>query len=276
MLKMRSPAKVNLFLRILRKRSDGYHELASLMQAISLCDQISYEPSSTDSLTSTSPLLPVDRKNLIWKAVDLFRKNTGRQQGLTIHLEKKIPLEAGLGGGSSNAATTLWALNLLFDTQLSKETLADWGAQIGSDVPFFFSQGTAFCTGRGEKVRDLPAFPATTLSLFKPNDGLSAAAVYGNLDLNDIRSSDPEELLDRFLSGKPCYMNDLEPPAFKLLPKLALLKEQIEVGGADAVLMSGSGTTFFAPIEFPKKLSFLYPLWTEKCHFLNRSIYSWY
>lgn len=156
MLTLISPAKVNLFLRVLGKRPDGYHELASLFQAIDLADTLHFTLSKHDHLTCTDPAIPLDNTNLIWKTVHLFRRKTNHQFPIHIHLEKNIPIQAGLGGGSSNAATTLWALNELLNTHIPSETLTAWAGEIGSDVPFFLSTGTAYCTGRGEIVKSLP------------------------------------------------------------------------------------------------------------------------
>lgn len=136
-LTLKSPAKVNLFLRIVGKRPDGYHELASLFQSISLYDLLHFTPSTQDVLTCTDPSLPIDKTNLIWKAVDLFRKKTNLHTFVKVHLEKNIPTQAGLGGGSSNAATTLWALNQLCGKPATDLQLSQWAGEIGSDVSFF-------------------------------------------------------------------------------------------------------------------------------------------
>ncbi|MCC5831888.1 MAG: 4-(cytidine 5'-diphospho)-2-C-methyl-D-erythritol kinase [Chlamydiales bacterium] len=236
-LTLLSPAKVNLFLRILGKRRDGYHALASLFQTIDLADTLTFTLSKEDSLTCTDSSIVQD--NLVWKALELFRRKTGLQFNISIHLEKKIPLRAGLGGGSSNAATTLKGVNQLLGSPLSHEELQNCSSEIGSDIPFFFSKrGTAYCTGRGEIVRELPAIEEK-FEIYKPKEGLSTADVYKALDLSACSKEDPEELLEGFIKGKPKYINDLEIPAFKLMPSLARVKEK--VNGT----MSGSGTAFF-------------------------------
>ena len=144
---MISPAKGNLFFRVLRKRSDGFHEIASLYTALSLVDTLSLSRAKRDAYNR--PEL-----DLVTKARDLFRKKTGICDPVAVHLEKRIPMGAGLGGGSSNAATMLYGMNQLLGSPVSEATLALWGAELGSDVPFFFSHGAAYCTGRGEIVRD--------------------------------------------------------------------------------------------------------------------------
>src|SRR5437016_5240820 len=131
MLTLISPAKINLNLRIVGKRPDGYHELSSVFQAIDLCDVLTFEKSEKDKFTCNISTLPNDKKNLVLKALDLFRSKTGLNFCLKIHLDKHIPIEAGLGGGSSNAATTLWACNQLTGQTVSLERLQEWSAEIG-------------------------------------------------------------------------------------------------------------------------------------------------
>jgi 4-diphosphocytidyl-2-C-methyl-D-erythritol kinase len=240
----RSPAKINLFLRILQKRPDHYHELASLFCAIDLFDTLAFAESKTDQFTTSDPALPLDERNLIIKACKLFRIKSGIAKPVSIHLEKKIPAQAGLGGGSSNAATTLFALNQLFNARYAEEELAGWSSAIGSDVPFFFSTGTAFCTGRGEKVRSLPALPPSVYHICKPDFGLSTPSVYQALDLKNTSGEDPEALLELFLAGKPCYVNDLEAAAFAICPPLKTFKESL-FDQYSSVMMSGSGSAFF-------------------------------
>lgn len=245
MLKLLSPAKVNLFLRILRKRDDGYHELASLFQTIDLCDTLELHLTDRDCLTCSDPDLPTDENNLVLKAVRLFRQHTNIKASIKIHLEKKIPQQAGLGGGSSNAATTLWAMNELFDRPVSQTDLKRLGAEIGSDVPFFLSCGTAYCTGRGEQLRELSPLPPMQMSIIKPREGLSTPLVYRNLDVASLPPRDPEMALAQFISGKPVFFNDLESAAFKVLPSLIDFKQNLLDAGFSTVLMSGSGSSFF-------------------------------
>lgn len=245
MLSLISPAKINLFLRILRRRPDGYHELASLFQAIDLHDILQIEVSDRDLLTCSDRSLPVDHTNLVSKAVHLFRSKTGISKKFVIHLQKNIPQQAGLGGGSSNAATTLWALNALCGNAKTAKELATWGAEIGSDVSFFLSQGTAYCTGRGEILREVAPLEHTSLWIVKPEKGLSTPLVYGKLNASQLKQRDPEEALSAFLSGTPRYFNDLEHPAFEVMPELAALKQKLFDGEFTDVLMSGSGSSFF-------------------------------
>ncbi len=245
MLTFRSPAKINLFLRILNKREDGYHNLASLFQALDLCDTLEFSLSGQDELICSNPCIPTDRKNIVWNAVDVFREKTGKRNPLRIHLLKHIPVEAGLGGGSSNAATTLWALNQLFQTNLSIEQLREMGEAIGSDVPFFFSQGTSFVTGRGETLTAMPPLPYKDVWLVKPQIGLATREVYASMKLALLPKRDPQFFLQQSYFSPDHLFNDMESAAFKLMPSLQALKNELLQCGFDKVLMSGSGTSFF-------------------------------
>lgn len=166
--------------------------------------------------------------------------------GVTVHLEKKIPQQAGLGGGSSNAATTLWALNQLLGTRFPVDTLTEWATELGSDVPFFLTRGTAFCTGRGEIMREYPT-PClkVPLTIIKPSFGMSTKEVFEILNAEQIPKREPEEDLKRIGQGDPLFYNDLEAPAFVMNPSLKLLKEQLQECGYSAVCMSGTGSAFF-------------------------------
>jgi 4-diphosphocytidyl-2-C-methyl-D-erythritol kinase len=273
-IQLLSPAKINLFLRILKKRTDGFHELASLFQAIDLSDKLEFSLSTQDILTCNNPHIPVDSRNLILKAVELFRKKTGIKFAVEVKLEKNIPHEAGLGGGSGNAATTLWALNQLLQKPASLEDLISWSAELGSDITFFLSEGTAFCTGRGELIENLKPFAKQKLWIAKPAEGLSTALVFNNLNLNTLENRDPLKILEHFAT-KPEYFNDLEETAFKLSPSLREYKENLLELGFENVCLSGSGTAFFClgqpPIENLSKEFTLIPV-----SFINRTKDHWY
>lgn len=241
----RSPAKLNLFLSVIGKRADGYHELASLFQAIDLSDTLSFDFASEDRFTCSDPSLPLDSSNLVVKALDLFRKKTGLHFPVNIHLEKKIPSEAGLGGGSSNAATTLFALNSMANFAYSEQQLQMWSAEIGSDMAFFFSKGTACCTGRGELVRDLPKIEFEELTITKPLIGLSTPKVFAFLNLASLKKRDIDFYLKEFYEGKHQFFNDLEDAAFRAEPKLIQFKNRLLQSGFTDVHMTGSGTAFF-------------------------------
>jgi len=245
MLSLSSPAKINLFLRILGRRADGYHELASLFQAIELADTLHFEKNSKNSLTCSDPALPVDESNLIVKAQRLFQRKTGIMESFAIHLEKRIPVQAGLGGGSSNAASTLWGLNTLSGYPATEQQLCEWGSELGSDVSFFLSSGTAYCTGRGEIVTSLDPLPSQSLNIIKPPKGLSTIEVYKNLNPVTLSQIDPNQIVVSFYQNNPIYINDLESSAFALMPELAILKQKLKNSGYSTVLMSGSGSSLF-------------------------------
>lgn len=272
MITYHSPAKINLFLKIVRRRDDGYHELASLFQTVSLFDTLSFERSEIeDCLTCSDPHIPVDDRNLVMKALNLFRKRTGLDFFVTINLEKHIPSEAGLGGGSSNAATTLWALNEMSGNPASVLELKQWGAELGSDVPFFLSTGTAYCQGRGEVMKELsPLKMSPKLVLAKPSFGMSTVEVYRHLDVSKLPKRDAANDLNAFLSGNYTFYNDLEEPAFRLTPELLGFKKSLQ---AEHVLMSGSGAAFFCvgdDIKIPSSC------WQASVSPVNRKESAWY
>ncbi|KAK2441651.1 4-(cytidine 5'-diphospho)-2-C-methyl-D-erythritol kinase [Trifolium repens] len=287
-----SPCKINVFLRITNKREDGYHDLASLFHVISLGDIIKFSlsPSNTkDALSTNVSGVPLDDRNLIIKALNLYRKKTGTENFFWIHLDKRVPTGAGLGGGSSNAATALWAANQFNGCPATEKELQEWSSEIGSDVPFFFSQGAAYCTGRGEIVQDIPPLVTSNIPmvLIKPPQACSTVEVYKRLRLDQTSNIDPSILLERIstngISQDVC-INDLEPPAFEVLPSLKRLKQRITAAGRgeyDAVFMSGSGSTIVG-IGSPDPPQFVYDedeyrdVFLSDAYFLTRETNEWY
>lgn len=274
MLSLKSPAKINLFLRVIGRRPDGYHELASLFQTIDLHDTISFIEADKDVLRCNDPSLATTEANLVARARQLFKQKTGIERFFSIHLEKQIPMQAGLGGGSSNAATTLWALNQLCGRPASEMELASWGSELGSDVSFFLSTGTAYCTGRGEILQSFPSLEQQNLLIVKPSQGLSTPQVYGKLDFSQLNPQDPKAALASFFLGNPLYFNDLEIPAFQVMPELATLKEKLVGLGFSTVLMSGSGSSFFCLGE--GNVSDLSGLQMFPTCYINRKPGHWY
>lgn len=257
-----SPAKINLFLKIVGKRPDGYHELSSLFQTISLGDTLDIEFNEEDLFTCNDPSLPTDGSNLVSKAIQLYRKKTGASAKFKVHLNKCIPSQAGLGGGSSNAATVLWAINQMMGAPATTKELQIWAAEIGSDVPFFFSLGTAHCTGRGEHVCNLPTFSSRACLIVKPQIGSSTPEVYRRLKLESLQSPQSD------------YFNDLEQPAFEVSSTLRELKNGLLKGGFETVLMTGSGSAFFCLGSgcLPPDPD----LFSHLATFINRSPLTWY
>ena len=253
-----SPCKVNLLLNVLGRRPDGYHELETVIQPLPLCERLELERAASGvQLTCDHPALPVDATNLVHRAATAFLKSAGVSDGVRIHLAKKIPLAAGLGGGSGNAATTLLGLNELFGQPLTPAQVNELAATLGSDVPFFLQSRPALATGRGERVEALEPFPAlrgATMVLIHPGFGISTPWAYQRLsDFPDALNGRPgraRELLallqdaDLTAAGRAFY-NSLEAPALRKYPVLALYQEFFKANGAAAALMSGSGSTTF-------------------------------
>ncbi len=256
-----SPCKVNLILNILGKRPDGFHELETVMHPVPLHDEITLAQKGVEIvLTCNDASLPTDSKNLVWRAADKFRQQAKISDGLQIHLEKKIPVAAGLGGGSGNAATTLLGLNELFGNPLAPAELHQIAASLGSDIPFFLQSNPALGLGRGEQVQSLSAFPAVRgfyILLAHPGFGISTPWAYAELQkfpeaLNG-RPGRAQRLIDLLntsdlKTAASEFYNSLEAPALKKYPLLQLFQDFFRENGA-ITLMSGSGSTTFALIE---------------------------
>ena len=254
-----SPCKVNLLLNILGKRPDGFHELETIFQPVELHDVLSFSKISTGvQLTCSDVCLPVDSSNLVHRAATAFLADAAiTGDGVRIHLEKRIPMAAGLGGGSSNAAVTLLGLNALFGHPMSPERLSILAATLGSDVPFFLQSHPAVGTGRGENVTSLPPFRALRGSVFlliHPGFGISTAWAYqelarfpGALQGTPGRAQKLIALLnqDSLVNAGAEFYNALEAPAFLKYPILALYQKFLRESGG-VTLMSGSGSTTFA------------------------------
>src|SRR5262245_13426958 len=249
---VRAPAKVNLFLEVLAKRPDGYHEIATLMVAVSLFDTLEFveETSGTIALHCDDPSLDTGPTNLGNRAAERLRQHTGTQRGARINLRKRIPLAAGLAGGSSDAAATLAGLNVLWGLGLKSEALARIGAEIGSDVAFFFATPAAWCTGRGEIVTPVKLARPLDLLLVCPPWGLATADVYRNVTVpakpesgDEIRraaaAGDVEEM------GRRLH-NRLQPVAEKLCPPMMAWQKRLEQLDPAGTAMSGSGSSLFA------------------------------
>jgi 4-diphosphocytidyl-2-C-methyl-D-erythritol kinase len=258
-LTRQSFCKVNLLLNILRRRADGFHELETVMQPVPLCDQLEFEVSGQDlRLTCNQPELPVDSRNLVWRAARAFLDAARLDVGLAIHLDKRLPLAAGLGGGSANAATTLLALNELFGQPLRPSSLVGLAAGLGSDVPFFLQNGPALATGRGEVIERLASFPALRgrwILLIHPGFGVATAWAYRELSrfpqALQGRPGRARELVAALQSSDAsaaarCLHNSLEAPVLEKFPVLRLYQDYLRAQGAEAALMSGSGSTTFA------------------------------
>lgn len=257
-----SPCKINLLLNILGRRADGFHELETVMHPVKVFDELSFTRQATGiQLTCNERSLPTDSRNLVYRAAAAFLERAGIKEGVRLRLEKRIPLAAGLGGGSGNAATTFLGLNELFGAPLSPAQLHELAASLGSDIPFFLQTKPGLATGRGERVQPLDWFPAlrgAALLLIHPGFGISTAWAYQQLarfeDTLNVRPGRAQTLIsllqkaDLKAAGSGFY-NSLEAPALKKYPLLALFQEFLRESGAAATLMSGSGSTTFAVTE---------------------------
>lgn len=254
-VRVQTPAKINPVLEVLGKRPDGYHELALVFQAIGLFDELEFVRGGDglrfEIMESPSPLA-VDDSNLVVKAAKLFLKRILQGEAdVLIRLKKRIPLAAGLGGGSSDAAATLVGLNLVFDAMAPQTALESLAAQLGSDVPFFLTGGTAMGTGRGEVITPWEAAPEMPLVLVKPSQGLSTPAVYQSgkaLFSSGEKAKEFKNLLREKNLPKIAgsLFNSLQPAAIYLMPEVESIRKQLVERGALGALVSGSGPTVFA------------------------------
>ncbi len=258
----KSHCKVNLLLNVLGKRADGFHELETIMQPVNFCDELVFEHGGKGiQLSCNDKNLPADSRNLVFRAAENFLVAAKISEGVKIHLEKKIPLAAGLGGGSGNAATTLLALNELFGKPISDEKVNEIAASLGSDIPFFLQDKPALAIGRGEKVQSLEHFPALrgkAFLLIHPGFGISTPWAYQNLarfpeELNG-KTGRAKDLISKLqMNDWPAiadsFYNSLEAPALEKFPILQLFQEFLRANGSLAALMSGSGSTTFAICE---------------------------
>jgi 4-diphosphocytidyl-2-C-methyl-D-erythritol kinase len=261
-LKKKSHCKVNLLLNVLGKRADGFHELETVMQPVNFCDELTFERGGNGiKLSCNEKRLPTDSKNLVFRAVENFLVAAKISEGVKIHLEKKIPLAAGLGGGSGNAAAALLGMNEIFGSPLPIGALANIAESLGSDIPFFLQNKPALATGRGEKIQPLENFPALNgkaFLLIHPGFGISTPWAYQNLarfpEALNGKAGRAKDLISK-LQGNDwpgiadAFYNSLEAPALEKFPILQLFQELLRANGALAALMSGSGSTTFAICE---------------------------
>ena len=262
LLEKLSLCKVNLLLNILGRRADGFHELETVLYPVRVFDELILERKGQGiELSCGTPGLPTDARNLVHRAAAAFLEAAKVREGVRLELRKRIPLAAGLGGGSGNAATTLLGLNELFGEPLSPEQLQRIATALGSDVPFFLQDKPALATGRGERIQPLGAFPALSGAAFlliHPGFGVATAWAYlrlarfpAALNGQPGRAQKLISLLqtaDLGAAGAEFY-NSLEAPVLEKYPLLALFQEFLRDNGAAAALMSGSGSTTFAVVR---------------------------
>jgi 4-diphosphocytidyl-2-C-methyl-D-erythritol kinase len=256
-LELPSYAKINWTLEILGRRDDGYHELRTILQTVDVCDQLQFAVTNSDIvITCDHPEVPCDQTNLIYRAAVLLQELTGCDKGAKIDLQKRIPMGAGLGGGSSNAAITLLALVHLWELEVAPRDLFRLGSQLGADVPFFFFGGTGIGIGRGDEVYPMADIAAEHLLLVNPRVNVPTREIYRNLSseltspaaVNNMPFS-LEAAYARMRGAQWSLRNDLERPALALYPLISQVKQRLEALNAAVVLMSGSGATVFAVFE---------------------------
>ena len=262
---IQTPAKINLYLSIDQKRSDGFHDITSLMLSVGIYDTLVFmeEPSSEVKLhvveansllpqqTKNQACIPSGEDNLVVRAIRLLQTKTNTHQGIRIQLTKRIPSEAGLGGGSSDAAATLFAANKLWQLGLSRNELQELAAELGSDVPFFLTESnSAICRGRGEIIEPVSVPHCLHFVVVRPRSGLSTADVYRQCRVGSHSADQVEQLVQNLSSGQfqsvsNLILNDLQAPAEKLNSEIGTLKEFFSKQSVLGHMMSGSGTAYF-------------------------------
>lgn len=262
-INLKALAKINLGLDVVRKREDGYHEVRMIMQTINLYDKISISKINSEGIIikTNLPYLPTNSNNIVYKAVDLLKEEFGIRQGVYINLEKRIPVAAGMAGGSSNAAAALMGINKLFQLGLTKRELMIRAVKLGADVPYCILRGTALSEGIGEILTPLPAVPKCYVLIVKPSISVSTKFVYENLRLNEIKDRPDIDGLIEAINEKDLYgitsrlSNVLESVTTKEYPIIDKLKrDMIELGAMNAI-MSGSGPTVFGIFNDHSKAS---------------------
>ena len=252
-LTLPSFAKINLRLEVIGKRSDGFHDLCTIFQTVSLRDTITFAAlNEGDVLTCSDPAVPTAENNLIIRAAQALRERYRITKGMRVHLEKQIPSPGGLGGGSSNAAVTLLALRRLWDISASDAELHDIAAELGSDVPFFLVGGTALGIGRGTELSELPDFKCESMLLVTPDVDVSTREAFNGLNVQSLTNPESKRILQicRFEAesrgfAHSAMKNDFEESVFTQHPEVRRVKETLISLGAGQALLSGSGASVF-------------------------------
>lgn len=251
-ISVKAYAKINWSLAITGRREDGYHELDSLIQNIELCDELSFDNARWLSLAVNGRALPVNSRNLVIRAANALNEFTGKRRGARITLKKRIPIRAGLGGGSANCAATLAALNALWNLRLPESKLMQIGLQLGADVPFMLRGGLARMTGVGESIEFIESVRRYPILLLSPKQGLSTPEVYKRFDTDNcaFNAVDNAKLATALNNGdtgeiQRLCVNSLEAPAISMLPDVKLCMEALHNAGAFVTRMTGSGSCVF-------------------------------
>lgn len=258
---LKGRAKINLTLDVVGKRDNGYHDLEMIMQSINLYDTIHIRKTKTPGirLTGNYSWLPTNEKNIAYRAAQLFFEESKIKAGIAIEITKRIPVAAGLAGGSTDAAATLIGLNRLYGTHYSKQKLMEMGLKLGADVPFCIVRGTMLAEGIGEVLTPLPPMPYTHVVLVKPPVGVSTAIVYKRLSINTLKKHPNTAQMIQALKEKNVkkiatnMANVLEEVTIPMHPVIASIKEDFMKQGAMGSMMSGSGSTVFGLFETREK-----------------------
>ncbi len=267
---LESYGKINLGLDVLYKREDGYHEISTIMQQINLSDTLIMREIEEDiELDCNNKELPLDSTNLVYCAWKKMQEKTGINKGIQINIHKKIPIAAGLAGGSANAAAVLKGLNQLWGLNLSEEELREIGIEIGADVPYCIMGGTALAEGIGERLTKIKSFKDKDILLVNPGIGVSTTEVYGSLRLNKEARMDVQKIIssierDDIKSVADNITNVMEEVVIEKNPIISEIKRDMMSYGALGALMSGSGPTVFGLFDDMDKLKFCKKILTEK------------
>ncbi len=261
-IKLKAYAKINLGLDVLRKREDGYHEVRMIMQTVRLFDRLTMTKIRKNHiyLETNLTFLPTDERNIVYRAVKMIKEDFGITDGLRIELDKKIPVCAGMAGGSTDAAAALVGMNKLFQLKLSEKQLMEYGVKLGADVPYCIMKGTALSEGIGEKLSRLSPMPDCYILIVKPNINVSTKFVYENLNLPDLESHPDIDLLIQAIEKKDLHTlasnlgNVLESVTVKRYPVIEEIKQAMVAKGALGALMSGSGPTVFGLFDSEAKV----------------------
>lgn len=246
-------AKINLGLDVIRRRPDGYHEVKMIMQAVDLWDLLTFKKSSQPGIQMSclNARLPVDKRNLVYRAAELISQEYGIEDGIEITLKKHIPIAAGMAGGSTDAAAVFWGMNELFELNMTMEQMQELGVKLGADIPYCIMGGTALSEGIGEKLSKLPSPPSCYLVIAKPDIYVSTKFVYENLKLDEkVVHPDIDGMVEAIRQGSLHGITDrmgnvLETVTIKEYPIIEEIKESMKADGAVNALMSGSGPTVF-------------------------------
>lgn len=260
-ISLKALAKINLGLDVVRRREDGYHEVRMIMQTIHLYDRLKITKTKTPGIEihSNLPFLPVNENNLVYKAGKLLMDEFGIREGVRVDLLKRIPVAAGMAGGSSDAAAMLYGINQLFGLKLSRQALMERGVTIGADVPYCLMRGTALAEGIGEKLKQLPPMVKCPVLIAKPQISVSTKFVYQNLKLDEHMVHPDIDTLIQDIRNKDLQAtardmgNVLETVTIPNYPVIAQIKEQMMHSGAVNSMMSGSGPTVFGLFENEKQ-----------------------